>query len=609
MLPNTSSTVQSGVTAADIGARISANGRYVAFSSNQQLTSNDPYPTDGDIYIKDLQNPSILTLASVGANGPLVSVKTGATLSGDGSLVAFQSTQDGFASIQLKNMLTGSLTKISTNSAGVEANGQSYNAVLSTNGQYVGFISKATNLVASDINNTDDLFVKNLATGEVVNASVTANGVQANAPIADTALSGDGRVAVFTTYATNLAAGDDNYADIYSKNLDNGILTRVSANSAGEAANGNSDNASASADGRYIVFSSQASNLVDGDTNGHRDVFRKDMHSGAVLRVSISADAAQGLGDSSNATISADGRFVMFESTSDFTPGDGDGKADIFIKDLNTGALARLSSGGGADHFNYAGQAALTADGLSAVFASYDGGNVNDPRTISLVKVGADFGTLAGAQLTGTAGNDQVLGGQGFDWLTGGAGNDVLDGGGGRDLAIYAGTRANFTVNIGASGTAVIDKTGAEGTDAVGNVERLQFADGNIALDTNSHGGQVYRLYQAAFDRAPDLPGQGFWIWHMDNGKSLATVAELFLTSIEGQALYGSAPNNTELLTRFYANVLDRAPDAPGMAFWTDLMNKGMSAGQVLAGFSESPENVANVAAAIEHGIWYTPYG
>lgn len=608
MLPNTTTTAQAGVSAADIGARLSANGRYVAFSANQQLVPGDTVPTDGDIYIKDLQNGT-LTLASTGPNGPLASVKTGATLNGDGSLVAFQSTQDGHASIQLKNMLTGSLGSVSTNSAGVEANGQSYNAVLSANGQYIGFISKATNLVASDTNGTDDLFVKNLATGEVVNASITLAGAQANAPTADSAISGDGRVVAFTTYATNLAAGDDNFADIYSKNLDNGIITRVSANSAGEAANGNSDNASLSADGRYIVFSSQASNLVEGDTNGHRDVFRKDMHSGAVLRVSISADAVEGKGDSSNATISADGRYVMFESTSDLTPGDGDGKADIFIKDINTGALSRLSSGGDANHFNYAGGAALSGDGLSAVFASYQGGNINDLRTISVSRVGADFGTQVGAALNGTSGNDHVLGGQGFDVLAGLAGNDVIDGGGGRDLAVYAGTRANFTVNIGASGTAVIDKTGAEGTDAVGNVERLQFADGNIALDTNSHGGQVYRLYQAAFDRAPDLPGQGFWIWHMDNGKSLATVAELFLTSVEGQALYGSAPNNTELLTRFYANVLDRAPDAPGMAFWTDLMAKGMTAGQVLAGFSESPENVANVAATIEHGIWYTPYG
>jgi Tol biopolymer transport system component len=608
MLPNTISTVQTGISAADIGARISANGRYVAFSSNQTLLASDTVAGDGDIYLYDLQN-KVLSLASTGQAGMLDSVKTDATLNGDGSLVAFQSMQNGHASILLKNMLTGGLSSVSTDGAGVEANGQSYNAVLSSNGLYVGFISKATNLAGADGNGQDDLFVKNLATGAVVNASTAADGTQANAPSADGALSGDGRVAVFTTYATNLAAGDDNFADIYSKNLDTGTITRVSADSSGQAANGNSDNASASEDGRYIAFTSQASNLVEGDNNGHRDVFRKDMHTGAVLRVSISADAVEGNGDSSNASISADGRFVMFESTADLTPGDGDGRADIFIKDVNTGALTRLSSGGDSSHFNYTTGSALSANGMSAVFTSYQGGNMNDARTISLATVGADFGTLAGATLTGTSGDDLLLGGQGFDMLTGGAGNDVLDGGGGRDLAVYAGARANFTVNIGASGTTVADKTGAEGTDAVGNIERMQFADGNIALDINSHGGQVYRLYQAAFDRAPDLPGQGFWIWHMDNGKSLATVADLFLTSVEGQALYGNAPNNTELLTRFYANVLHRAPDAPGMAFWTDLMAKGMTAGQVLAGFSESPENVANVAAVIEHGIWYTPYG
>ncbi|WP_377704209.1 DUF4214 domain-containing protein [Pseudoduganella sp. UC29_71] len=360
-----------------------------------------------------------------------------------------------------------------------------------------------------------------------------------------------------------------------------------------------------------MVFSSSASNLVDGDTNGHRDVFRKDLQTGATLRVSLSADGQQGLGDSSNASISADGRYVLFQSTSDFTAGDGDGRADIFVKDLYTGALTRLSSGGGANHYNYTSGGALSGNGQSATYISYEQltGGPSDARTVHQVSLGSGFGSVADGTLTGTAGSDTLLGNQGRDTLNGLAGNDVIDGGGGIDTANYSGARANFAVNIAASGVTVTDSTGAEGVDQLANVERLHFANGDLALDIHGNAGEVYRLYQAAFNRAPDLGGVGFWLKFMDGGMSLATVADFFLDSPEGVALYGSAPSNTELLTRFYANTLHRAPDAEGMAFWTDLLERGMTPAQVLTGFSESPENVANVAAAIEHGITYTPYG
>lgn len=608
MLPNISDTVQTGITAADIGARISSNGRYVAYSSNQQILSGDTVALDGEIYLKDLLTDVVTQVSTLSNGSQLAAVKTGVSLSADGSLVAFQSTgADQHAGIMLKNLVTGNLSSVSTNGAGVEANGQSYNATLASGGQYVAFLSKATNLVASDINNTDDVFVKNLLTGAVINASTSATGVQANAPSADVALSADGHWAAFSTYASNLVAGDESYADIYVKNVLTGAITRASTNSAGVAANDNSDNAALAADGRYVVFTSSASNLVDGDTNAHRDVFRKDLQTGATLRVSVGADGQQGAGDSSNASISADGRYVLFQSTSDFTAGDGDGRTDIFVKDLYTGALTRLSSGGGANHYNYTSGGALSGNGQSATYISYEqlSGGPNDARTVHQVSLGEGFGSLADATLNGGAGNDTLLGNQGRDTLTGLAGNDVIDGGGGVDTAIYSGARANFTVSITASGTRITDNTGAEGVDQLGNVERVHFANADLALDINGNAGEVYRLYQAAFDRVPDLEGVGFWLKFMDNGMSLATVADFFLDSPEGVALYGSAPSHTELLTRFYANTLHRAPDAEGMAFWTDLLERGMTPAQVLTGFSESPENQAAVIGSIQNGIQY----
>ncbi|MYN10374.1 DUF4214 domain-containing protein [Pseudoduganella aquatica] len=605
MLPNTSSTVQTDISAPDIGARISANGRYVAFSSNQSLLPSDTSLNDGDIYLRDLQTGT-LTLVST-----LAGVKTNASLAGDAGAVSFQNTVGGNANIMVKFMASGALINASTTATGAQANGSSYNAVLSGSGLYVGFISKATNLVASDTNGTDDMFVKNTQTGVVVNASTTAAGVQANAPSADTALSSNGRTAVFTTFATNLAAGDDSYADIYAKNLDSGALTRVSTSSSGAGANGNSDNASVSADGRYVVFTSQASNLVAGDTNAHRDVFRKDLATGVTLRVSTGADGQQGLGDSSNASVSNDGRYVLFESTSDFTPGDGDGRADIFIKDIETGALTRLSSGGDANHYNYASSAALASSSLDAVFVNYQmiANTTADARTITHTTVGAGFGSLAGAIVTGTASPESIIGNQGNDRISGLGGNDVIDGGGGIDTAVYTGARAGYGITITATGALVSNPQGSDGSDVLGNVERLHFANADVALDIEGNAGQAYRLYQAVFDRVPDLPGLGYWIAVRDGGASMDLIAKNFMSSNEGLALYGAAPTNAEAVTRFYANTLHRAPDEAGFAYWMNVLDNHLaSQANVLVQFSDSPENHAQVIGAIQNGIDFVPF-
>jgi Tol biopolymer transport system component len=605
MLPNTSSTVQTDISAPDIGARISANGRYVAFSSNQSLLPSDTSLNDGDIYLRDLQTGT-LTLVST-----LAGVKTNASLAADAGAVSFQNTVGGNANIMVKFMATGTLFNASTTATGALANGQSYNAVLSGSALYVGFISKATNLVASDTNGTDDMFVKNTQTGVVVNASTTAAGVQANAPSADTALSSNGRTAVFTTFATNLAAGDDSYADIYAKNLDSGALTRVSTSSSGVGANGNSDNASVSADGRYVVFTSQASNLVAGDTNAHRDVFRKDLSTGVTLRVSTGADGQQGLGDSSNASVSNDGRYVMFESTSDFTPGDGDGRADIFIKDIQTGALTRLSSGGDANHYNYASGGALASSSLDAVFVNYQmiANTTADARTITHTTVGAGFGSLAGEIISGTASPESIIANQGKDRISGLGGNDVIDGGGGIDTAVYTGARAGYGITITANGSLVSNPLGSDGSDVLGNVERLHFADADVALDIEGNAGQAYRLYQAVFDRVPDLPGLGYWIAVRDGGAPMDLIAKNFMSSAEGLALYGAAPTNAEAVTRFYANTLHREPDAAGFAYWMNVLDNHLaSQANVLVQFSDSPENHAQVIGAIQNGINFVPF-
>jgi hypothetical protein len=149
---------------------------------------------------------------------------------------------------------------------------------------------------------------------------------------------------------------------------------------------------------------------------------------------------------------------------------------------------------------------------------------------------------------------------------------------------------------------------GLDGVDTLVDVERVEFADLAVAFDTEGAAGQAYRLYQAAFDRAPDLPGLGLWIAQLDRGMSLGTVANYFVGSPEFQALYGARIDYASFVTGLYANVLHRAPDAAGFAHWMDRLASGIDTpAGVLVGFSESAENYAQLIGTMENGMVYQP--
>ena len=215
-----------------------------------------------------------------------------------------------------------------------------------------------------------------------------------------------------------------------------------------------------------------------------------------------------------------------------------------------------------------------------------------------------------GSELHGMGGDDSLTGGAGADLLDGGAGNDTLVGGAGRDTALYAGKRGDYTVTLLADGSATVSTAGADGSDHLSQVERLQFGDTMVAIDINGDGGQAFRIYQAAFNRTPDLAGLGYWIAQMDKGLSLDDVARGFVQSAEFQSLYGANPSNADIVTRFYANVLHRAPDAAGAAYWTGVLDShAATSAAVLAQFSESAENQAALVGVTQHGIAYTAFG
>lgn len=183
-----------------------------------------------------------------------------------------------------------------------------------------------------------------------------------------------------------------------------------------------------------------------------------------------------------------------------------------------------------------------------------------------------------------------------------------VDGGDGTDtLAIRA--RAQDTIiRPEPDGTILIETAEAATALTLVDVERIAFDDGTLAFDKDGLAGQAYRLYQACFDRTPDADGLGFWIKQLDSGAvTLSEVADLFIESEEFENVYGPPEELADVhyLALLYANVLDRAPDADGFAFWRDEQDKGVTRAEMLVFFSESVENIALVAPAVEDGIWY----
>ncbi len=201
----------------------------------------------------------------------------------------------------------------------------------------------------------------------------------------------------------------------------------------------------------------------------------------------------------------------------------------------------------------------------------------------------------------GTDGDDYLLG-------TGIGAN--LNGGAGLDTVYYTQKQYQLSIVRNTDGSvSVKDYWAGKDADTLTNVERLMFSDHAVALDLGGAGGQAYRLYQSAFNRAPDSGGVGYWINVLDHGVSLKTVAQGFIDSQEFKTLYGAAPTDQQFVTNLYNNVLHRAPDTGGNSFWMDRLHDGVSRADVLMGFSESVENQATIAKIIGAGFSYTPAG
>jgi Tol biopolymer transport system component len=261
--------------------------------------------------------------------------------------------------------------------AGAQANGGVLEAPsISADGRWVAFASAATNLVPDDTNGYPDIFVRDRATGITKRVSVTDLGGQANGASSSPVISADGRWVAFTSYANNLGLGDLNAftggADVFLHDLVSGRTVRVSTAMLGLAPNGESDFPTISADGRYVGFDSTANNLVPDDTNSHGDVFVWDRDTQKTVRASVAADGAEADAGSGLASISADGRRIAFISAADnLVDDDSNGYKDAFVKDLGTGGVLRVNvSSNGKQAQGDAQDVTLSPDGSAVAFTT-----------------------------------------------------------------------------------------------------------------------------------------------------------------------------------------------------------------------------------------------
>jgi Tol biopolymer transport system component len=332
---------------------VSSDGRYVAFSSAAtNLVAGD---TNGkwDVFVRDRQTGTtwLVSKSSAGVEGNEYSQNP--FISADGRYVTFESAAtnlvagdtNGKTDIFVRDRQTGTTTLVSRDSAGVEGDGVSEYPVISPDGRYVAFSSAATNLVAGDTNGKYDIFVRDRQTGTTTRVSRDSAGVEGNDGSYESCISDDGRYVAFNSGATNLVAGDTNaVSDIFVRDRQTGTTTRVSKSSSGVETDQYSYNPSISADGRYVAFESYATSLVAGDTNGNYDIFVRDRQAGTTSLVSKSSAGVQGNDMSQSPSISGDGRYVTFDSAADnLVAGDINGIEDIFVRDRQTGTTWLVS--------------------------------------------------------------------------------------------------------------------------------------------------------------------------------------------------------------------------------------------------------------------------
>jgi uncharacterized repeat protein (TIGR01451 family) len=385
---------------------LDADGLVVAFDS---LASNlVPGDTNGvdDVFVHDRLSGETerVSLASDGTQGQQISVAP--ATSADGLIVAFESDAanlvpsdtNGRRDVFVRDRAAGTTERVSVASGGTQGDNTSFGASISADGRFVAFVSDASNLVPDKTTIFRDVYVHDRLTRTTERVSLTSAGTEARSNTTPPAISDDGRFVAFAYFGGDLVPDDTNgQTDVFVRDRLASTTERVSIDSAeAQAIGGGSFAPDISGDGRFVVYASDATNLVADDTNGVRDVFVRDRLAGTTERASVSSDEAQANSQSVGPgvrggsifgpKISADGRMIAFDSIASnlvagdtntctppaLAPFDDPGECpDIFVRDRETGITHRVSIDGAGNQANHAStDPAISGDGLVTAFFS-----------------------------------------------------------------------------------------------------------------------------------------------------------------------------------------------------------------------------------------------
>ncbi len=382
---------------------ISGDGSTVAFVSYADNLIVDDLNHQPDVFVwtratKTITRVSVATEGTPG-DGPsgfaFGAFPSSLAISSTGRFVAFTSWATSLVAgdsnnqpdVFVRDVEAGTTTRVSVTSAGTQATGGSYGAALSGDGALVAFSSVASNLVAGDTNNVSDVFVRDLVAGTTTRVSLTAAGTQASGASgvgsfaygASLAMTPDGHYLVFRSDANSLVAGDtNNQPDLFVRDLVAGSNERVNVATSGAQGNAAAYGPVISADGRYVAFTSLASSLTTGDTNGKEDVFVRDRGTTQTVRVSVATDgspgnAASGLNPQEGVGVAMDAsgaRVAFVSKASNLLEPDGNGSiADVFVSDWSAATPIALASKANQDGQGNGISAAIAASADVAVIA------------------------------------------------------------------------------------------------------------------------------------------------------------------------------------------------------------------------------------------------
>lgn len=272
----------------------------------------------------------------------------------------------------VRDVAAGTTERVTVDSSGGESNGHCFDAAMSGDGRYVVFSDNGTNLVSGDTNLTTDVFLRDRSSGTTTRVSVKSNGVEADDFSLKPAISRDGSFIVFESPAQNLVGKDPYpYLDIFMRDVAAGTTSQISLQPNGQRPLGDSWAPTISDTGDRVAFISAAPDLVDGDHSGW-DVFVRDVPSATNLRASLSSAGDEPNQNVLEACITGDGAFVAFVTgASNLVAGDVNGYEDVFVRSLSNSmtTLESVSSGGAGANWNCS-HPGLSADGASISFDS-----------------------------------------------------------------------------------------------------------------------------------------------------------------------------------------------------------------------------------------------